>query len=157
MTNYNNNRFKANINRKPNNNSNNNNKIPNGLSRVKSTVALLPGGRVKKIASIGTRSSRSAPTLPTVNALNILYNATEFFYNINIPPNFLTLGYIDIELECPSQTTSAIDFITSNPLANLYINLVIVDEDPQITNDTILAPPIDMKNYNTGHLPIKMF
>lgn len=93
----------------------------------------------------------------TVNALNILYNATEFFYNINIPPNFLTLGYIDIELECPSQTTSAIDFITSNPLANLYINLVIVDEDPQITNDTILAPPIDMKNYNTGHLPIKMF
>ena len=91
----------------------------------------------------------------TVNALNILYNATEFFYNINIPPNFLTLGYIDIELECPS-ATSAIDYITSNPLNNLYINLVIVDEDPEITTDTILAPPIDMKHYNVN-MPIKMY
>jgi hypothetical protein len=92
----------------------------------------------------------------TVNALNILYNATEFFYNINIPPNFLTLGYIDIELECPGQTTSAIDYITSNPLNNLYINLVIVDEDPEITTDTILAPPIDMKHYNVN-MPIKQY
>ena len=92
----------------------------------------------------------------TVNALNILYNATEFFYNINIPPNFLTLGYIDIELECPSQTTTAIDYITSNVLSNLYINLVIIDEDLQITTDTILAPPIDMKHYNVN-MPIKMY
>ena len=91
----------------------------------------------------------------TVNALNILYNATEFFYNINIPPNFLTLGYIDIELECPS-ATSAIDYITSNPLNNLYINLVIVDEDPEITTDTILAPPIDMKHYNVN-MPIRLY
>ena len=93
----------------------------------------------------------------TVNALNILYNATEFFYNINIPPNFLTLGYIDVELECPSQTTTGIDFITSNPLSNLYINLVIVDEDPEVTTDTILAPPINMSQYNAGHLPIKQY
>jgi hypothetical protein len=92
----------------------------------------------------------------TVNALNILYNATEFFYNINIPPNFLTLGYVDIELECPSQTTTAIDYITSNPLNNLYINLVIVDEDPEITTDTILAPPIDMKHYNVN-MPIRLY
>ena len=92
----------------------------------------------------------------TVNALNILYNATEFFYNINIPPNFLTLGYVDIELECPSQTTTAIDYITSNVLNNLYINLVIVDEDPEITTDTILAPPIDMKHYNVN-MPIRLY
>ena len=95
-------------------------------------------------------------TSSTANTLNTLYNATEFFYNINIPPNFLTLGYIDIELECPGQTTTAIDYITSNPLNNLYINLVIVDEDPQITNDTILAPPIDMKHYNVN-MPIKQY
>ncbi len=92
----------------------------------------------------------------TVNTLNILYNATEFFYNINIPPNFLTLGYIDIELECPSQTTTAIDYITSNPLNNLYINLVIIDSDPEITTDTILAPPIDMKHYNVN-MPIRLY
>ncbi len=40
-------------------------------------------------------------TSSTANTLNTLYNATEFFYNINIPSNFLTHGYIDIELECP--------------------------------------------------------
>ena len=90
------------------------------------------------------------------NELNILYNATELFCNINIPPNFLTLGYIDIELECPGQTTTAIDYITSNPLNNLYINLVIIDSDPEITTDTILAPPIDMKHYNVN-MPIKMY
>jgi hypothetical protein len=67
----------------------------------------------------------------------------------------LTLGYIDIELECPS-ATSAIDYITSNPLNNLYINLVIVDEDPEITTDTILAPPIDMKHYNVN-MPIRLY
>ena len=92
----------------------------------------------------------------TVNALNIVYNATEFFCNINVPHNFLKLGYIDIELECPSQTTTAIDYITSNPLNNLYINLVILDEDPEITTNTIFKPPIDMKHYNVN-MPIKQY
>jgi hypothetical protein len=90
------------------------------------------------------------------NELNILYNATELFCNINVPNNFLTIGYIDIELECPSQTTTAIDYITGNPLNNLYINLVIIDEDPEITTDTILAPPIDMKHYNVN-MPIRLY
>ncbi len=90
------------------------------------------------------------------NELNILYNATEFFCNINVPHNFLNLGYIDIELERPNQTTTAIDYITDNPLNNLYINLDIIDEDPEITTDTILAPPIDMKHYNVN-MPIKQY
>jgi hypothetical protein len=34
------------------------------------------------------------------------------FFIISIYPNFLTLGYIDIELECTrSQTTTAIDLL----------------------------------------------
>ena len=52
----------------------------------------------------------SMPISSTANTLNTLFNATEFFYNINIPSNFLSYGYIDIELECPSQTSAAIDF-----------------------------------------------
>ena len=79
------------------------------------------------------------------------------FYNVNVPSNFLSNGYIDVELECPSQTTSAIDCTTGNPLSNFYLNLVIVDEDLERTYDTVLAPHIDMKNYNTGNLPITMF
>ena len=78
--------------------------------------------------------------------------------NVLIQRIFFTLGYIDIELECPSQTsTTSIDFITSNPLNNLYINFVIIDEDPEITTDTKLAPPINMSQYNAGHLPIKLY
>jgi len=95
-------------------------------------------------------------TSATVNSLNTLYNATEFFYNINVPSNFLSNGYIDVELECPSQTTTAIDFSTGSPLNNFYINLVIVDEDLERTYDTVLAPPVNMQNYNTGHFPIKL-
>ena len=49
----------------------------------------------------------------------------------------MNAGYIDIELECPSQNTTAVDYITNNPLNDLYINLVIIDEDPEITTDTI--------------------
>ena len=96
-------------------------------------------------------------TAGTIGTLNTLYNATEFFYNVNVPSNFLSNGYIDVELECPSQTAATIDFITGNPLSNFYMNLVIVDEDLERTYDTVLAPPIDMKNYNTGNLPITMF
>ncbi len=51
-----------------------------------------------------------------------------FFNNVYIPSNFLSNGYIDVELECPAQTTTAIDYITGNPLRNFYIHLVIVDE-----------------------------
>ena len=57
----------------------------------------------------------------------------------------------------PSQTSSAIDNVTSYPLSNMYLNLVIVDEDLELTTDTRLAPPIDIKHYNTGNVPIKMF
>ena len=46
----------------------------------------------------------------TVGSNNTLFNASEFFYNINVPANLLSLGYIDLELEVPSQNTTSIDF-----------------------------------------------
>ena len=98
----------------------------------------------------------SMPISSTANALNTLYNASEFFYNVNIPSNFLSNGYIDMELEFPNQTTSYIDFITNYPLYNFYIIFVIVDEDLEITNDTVLAPPINMNNYHINY-PIKQY
>ena len=81
------------------------------------------------------------------NDLDIIYNASEFFYNINVPTNIFSRGYIDIELECPSATAN-IDFITNKPLSTFFINLIIVDEDPILTKDLTLAPPIDYNNYN---------
>ena len=56
-----------------------------------------------------------------------------------------------------SLTTSAdIDYITSSPLSNFYINFVIIDEDLEMTSDTVLAPPINMNNYHIDY-PIKQY
>jgi hypothetical protein len=95
----------------------------------------------------------SLATSTTVNSTNVLYNASEFFYNINVPTNIFSQGYIDIELECPSATAN-IDFITNKPLSTFFINLIIVDEDPILTKDLTLAPPIDYNNYNIN-MPIR--
>jgi hypothetical protein len=97
----------------------------------------------------------SMATQSTVNSTNVLYNASEFFYNINVPTNIFSQGYIDMELECPSATAN-IDFITNKPLSTFFVNLIIVDEDPILTKDLTLAPPIDYNNYNIN-MPIKQY
>ena len=97
----------------------------------------------------------SMATQSIIGSTNVLYNASEFFYNINVPTNIFSQGYIDMELECPSAAAN-IDFITSKPLNTFFINLVIVDEDPELTKDLTLAPPIDYKNYNVN-IPIKNY
>ena len=92
----------------------------------------------------------------TANAPNILFNCSEFFYNINVPSNFLATGYIDLELECPTATSAVTLIGISPPLATFYINLVIVDEDLEQTKDNVLAPQIDYNrnthNFNMGKL-----
>jgi hypothetical protein len=97
----------------------------------------------------------SMATVTTVGANNILYNASEFFYNINVPSNIFSNGYIDMELEVPG-ATAHIDFVTSKPLKNFYLILIVVDEDPILTKDLTLAPPIDCNNYNIN-MPIKNY
>ncbi len=37
----------------------------------------------------------------------------------------------------------------------IFINLVIVDDDPILTKDLTLAPPIDYNDYNVN-MPIKI-
>ena len=97
----------------------------------------------------------SMATQATLGSTNVLYNASEFFYNINVPTNLFSNGYLDLELEVPSATTN-IDFITNKPLNTFFLNLIIVDNDPELTTDLTLAPPIDYKNYNVN-MPIKQY
>jgi hypothetical protein len=97
----------------------------------------------------------SMATNSVLGSTNVLYNCSEFFYNVNVPTNILSQGYIDIELECPAATAN-IDFLTGRPLNTLFLNLVIVDEDMELTKDLTLAPPIDYKNYNTN-MPIRQY
>ena len=84
-----------------------------------------------------------------------IYNCSEFFYNLNIPPNFLEKGNIDLEIES-NNLTANIDFITGTPLSKFFITLIIVDRDNEPTTDINLAPPVDMKNYNIN-VPIRPY
>ena len=86
---------------------------------------------------------------------NVIYNATDFFYSFNVSSNFLEKGFLELELECIT-TTQNIDFITNNPLQFFYISLIIIDEDPELTSDLTLAPPIDYNNYNIN-MPIRPY
>lgn len=82
----------------------------------------------------------STPTSATANANNFVYNCSEFFYNINIPSTFLQQGYIDLQLEVPTQTTNNIGFNNALALISFFLTLIIIDEDPEVTNNSLLAP-----------------
>jgi hypothetical protein len=86
---------------------------------------------------------------------NVIFNNNEMFNSCHVSSNFLKKGYIEIELECITATTS-INYITSTPLNLFYISLIIIDEDPELTKDLTLAPPIDYNNYNIN-LPIRPY
>ena len=92
---------------------------------------------------------------PAAQSNNLIYNASDMFYSVNVSSNFLSTGYIEFELECPN-ASSNIDFITNSPLKNFYISLVIVDIDPELTKDLTLAPPIDYNTYNVN-MPIRPY
>ena len=86
---------------------------------------------------------------------NVIFNNNEMFNSFHVSSNFLEKGYIEIELECITATTS-INYITSTPLNLFYISLIIIDEDPELTKDLTLAPPIDYNNYN-NNMPIRNY
>ena len=86
---------------------------------------------------------------------NVINNNSDMFYSFNIPSNFLNRGLIEMELECPS-ATSSIDYVTGLPLKTFYISMIIIDEDPELTSDLTLAPPIDYNNYNVN-IPIRNY
>jgi len=86
---------------------------------------------------------------------NVIYNATDFFYSLNVSSNFLEKGFIELELECIT-TTQNIDFITGQTLQFFYISLIIIDQDAELTKDLTLAPPIDYNNYNVN-IPIRPY
>lgn len=84
-----------------------------------------------------------------------IYNCSEFFYNLNIPPNFLEKGYIEIEIESNSLSAN-VDFLTGTPLTKFFITLIIVDKDNELTTDINLGSTVDLKNYNIN-MPIKPY
>ncbi len=93
--------------------------------------------------------------VPNAGSLTTLSNASDSFYRLNIPSNFLSKGFIEMELEVPSQTALPINF-TGTLLNQFYISFIIIDVDPELTLDNTLAPPFDLKNYN-NNFPINQY
>jgi len=99
--------------------------------------------------------NRGQPVLATFKGTDTtILNCSEFFYNLNVPVNFLQNGYIDIQLESPV-VTSNIDFFTGNPLYKFFLSLIIIDEDDEPTTDSSLAPSVEYKNYGRLGMPIR--
>ena len=90
----------------------------------------------------------------SANALTNFKNGHDMFYSLNIPSNFLSKGFIEMELEVPSQTSLSIAFV--NNLVTFCLSLIIIDVDPELTLDNTLAPPFDLKNYN-NNFPINQY
>ena len=88
------------------------------------------------------------------NALTSLLYSHDMFYSLNIPSNFLSKGFVEMELEVPSQTSLSIAFV--NNLITSCLTLIIIDVDPELTLDNTLAPPFDSNNYNIN-FPIKQY
>ena len=99
--------------------------------------------------------SKGHPVLATFKGTDItILNCSEFFYNLNVPTNFLLNGYIDIQLESPI-VTGNVDFLTSTPLNKFFLSLIIVDEDDEKTDDSTLSAPINYKNFGQGGMTIR--
>ena len=94
------------------------------------------------------------PILITTRANTMIYNNSELFCNINVPNKFLSKGYIEIELECPT-VTAAVDFITSTPLKPFYLTFVVIDQDEEETEDPNIAPKVEFKNFGRLGAPIR--
>ena len=83
-----------------------------------------------------------------------ILNCSEFFYNLNVPINFLQNGYIDVQVESPVVTAN-IDFFTGSPLNKFFLSLIIIDEDDEETQDETLAAKVEYKNYGRLGMPIR--
>ena len=83
-----------------------------------------------------------------------ILNCSEFFYNLNVPSNFLQNGFIDVQIESPV-VTGNIDFFTGAPLNKFFISLIIIDEDDEVTQDETLSSKVEFKNYGCLGMPIR--
>ena len=84
---------------------------------------------------------------------SMITNPSNDFFSISIPSNFLQKQFLEFEIEVPF-TTSNINFVTTQFANSMFIGLKIIDVDPELSQD---APQIDMANYNSGKVPLRIY
>ncbi len=61
-------------------------------------------------------------TNTVVGSTNVLYTCSEFFYNIDVPTNMFSQGYVDLKFECPA-LLGDVDFVTGKPQTTFVFKL----------------------------------
>ena len=102
-----------------------------------------------------TKNLNGNPVILTLQSGIVVYNNNDMFNSFHVSSNFLTKGFIEIELEAPTAVQN-IGFFTGSILTLFFITLIIIDEDVELTKDLTLAPPIDYNNYNVN-IPIRNY
>ncbi len=95
------------------------------------------------------------PAILTAQSGSVIFNNSEMFNSFHVSSNFLEKGYIEIEIEAPTAAQN-IGFFVGSIFTLFFLNLVIIDEDVELTSDLTLAPPIDYNNYNVN-MPIRPY
>lgn len=81
------------------------------------------------------------------------YNKKSDYLSVHVPRHFL-YNDIKLELEVPTQTTSDIDFITNNPLQNLLLTFLIIDDDLEETKDNNLSLEVNLNDIKKNIIKI---
>ena len=88
-----------------------------------------------------------------ITASQTIINTSQDFFSINIPSNFLMKQFLEFEIEFPYATAN-INFISAAFQSSFFIALKIIDVDPELSED---RPQIDMANYNSGKVPLRIY
>ena len=90
-----------------------------------------------------------------VNSKNRKSDETPSNFSVIIPDGLLKVNKNEYFTLSVNSFYCYNDFYQSNVNSNCF-NLIIVDEDPILTKDLTLAPPIDYNNYNIN-IPIRPY
>lgn len=123
------------------------------------------GGHITHVRLVASSETKTYDTTKGLNGNPIIFttnqtgtpifNNADMFHSFHVTSNFLEKGYIEIELECVTAGTN-IGFFTGSITNLVFISLIIIDEDPELSSDLTLAPPVDYNNYNVN-LPIRNY
>ena len=90
------------------------------------------------------------PIICTLKSSNqSITNTDANLYSMQVPINFLSNNFIEIEIEVPTASTS-INFLTGS-LSTFYITFVIIDTIEEETEDNTLRPVVSKKYIRDGN------
>lgn len=125
-----------------------------GMSSNVTFIRVVTSTEDKQFDSIKGITGNPVLIAHTIAANTTLINTSQDFLSVNIPTNFLQKQFIEFEFEVPFTTSNMLFFSTPSFINGFYLALKIIDIDPELSED---RPQIDMANYNSGKVPLRIY